>query len=61
MRLEFTLSELARRFEHGEFDFVAVGRSLIGDPDWVKKVQARDFAAIRPFRKADVASLQWEF
>ena len=61
MRLEFTLSELARRFEHGEFDLIAVGRSLIGDPDWVKKVQARDFAAIRPFRKSDVASLQWEF
>ena len=61
LRLAFSLEELERRFANGEFDLVAVGRSLIADPDWVKKIQARDFAAVRPFRKADVASLSWEF
>ncbi|MCC7462274.1 MAG: 12-oxophytodienoate reductase [Gammaproteobacteria bacterium] len=61
LRLAFALEELERRFANGEFDLVAVGRSLIADPDWVKKVQARDFAAVRAFRKADVAALSWEF
>ena len=61
LRLEFAMGELERRFARGEFDLVAVGRSLIADPDWVKKVQARDFGAVRAFRKADVAALSWEF
>jgi 2,4-dienoyl-CoA reductase-like NADH-dependent reductase (Old Yellow Enzyme family) len=61
LRLGTTLDELARRFARGEFDLVAVGRSLISDPDWVHKIGQRDFGAVRPFRKADVAALQWEF
>lgn len=31
------LDLVARRFERGEFDLVAVGRALIGDPDWTRK------------------------
>jgi 2,4-dienoyl-CoA reductase-like NADH-dependent reductase (Old Yellow Enzyme family) len=61
LRLDFALSELTRRFARGDFDLVAVGRSLIADPDWVRKFQAQDFGAVRPFRKADVAALSWEF
>lgn len=56
-----SLAELARRMDAGEFDLVSVGRSLISDPDWVRKVQARDYGAIRPFRKEDVGALEWEF
>lgn len=60
-RLDFAIEELGRRFARGEFDLVAVGRGLIADPDWVKKLRAGELAAIRPFRKSDVAALQWEF
>jgi 2,4-dienoyl-CoA reductase-like NADH-dependent reductase (Old Yellow Enzyme family) len=34
------LGEVARRFEAGEFDLVAVGRALLMDPGWVLKAQA---------------------
>ncbi|NML69224.1 NADH:flavin oxidoreductase [Chryseobacterium sp. RP-3-3] len=33
------LSELIRRLEKGDFDLVAVGRALLQDPEWVKKVK----------------------
>jgi 2,4-dienoyl-CoA reductase-like NADH-dependent reductase (Old Yellow Enzyme family) len=33
------LDRLAQRFERGEFDLVAVGRALLSDPDWVRKVR----------------------
>ena len=33
------LDELVRRYERGDFDLVAVGRALLADPDWVKKVK----------------------
>jgi len=33
------LSELIRRLERGDFDLVAVGRALLQDPEWVKKVK----------------------
>ena len=32
------LEQLLARFEHGEFDLVAVGRGLLQDPEWVQKV-----------------------
>jgi 2,4-dienoyl-CoA reductase-like NADH-dependent reductase (Old Yellow Enzyme family) len=31
------LKLVVRRFERGEFDLVAVGRAMIGDPDWARK------------------------
>lgn len=55
-----SLAELARRLRAGEFDLVSVGRSLISDANWVNKVRAGDHAAIRPFRKDDIAALEWE-
>ncbi|WP_404714093.1 12-oxophytodienoate reductase [Sphingomonas sp. MMS24-J13] len=58
--IETSLDELSRRLARGEFDLVSVGRSLISDPDWVKKVHDGDYAAIRPFQKRDIASLEWE-
>jgi 2,4-dienoyl-CoA reductase-like NADH-dependent reductase (Old Yellow Enzyme family) len=33
------LDELLRRFERGDFDLVGVGRALLGDPEWLRKVQ----------------------
>jgi 2,4-dienoyl-CoA reductase-like NADH-dependent reductase (Old Yellow Enzyme family) len=35
-----SLDPLLRRFEAGEFDLVGVGRALIAQPDWVRKVRA---------------------
>jgi 2,4-dienoyl-CoA reductase-like NADH-dependent reductase (Old Yellow Enzyme family) len=34
-----SFSELMRRYDNGEFDMVAIGRPLISDPDWCRKVQ----------------------
>jgi 2,4-dienoyl-CoA reductase-like NADH-dependent reductase (Old Yellow Enzyme family) len=36
---------------------VSVGRSQIGDPDWVAKVRDDRIGDIRPFRRADIAFL----
>lgn len=33
---------LANRMEHGEFNLISVGRALLVDPAWVKKVQNGD-------------------
>ena len=34
------LDELVRRYDRGDFDLVAVGRAILQDPRWVKKVKA---------------------
>ncbi|NNC38033.1 MAG: NADH:flavin oxidoreductase [Acidimicrobiales bacterium] len=33
------LDELVKRMDAGEFDLVAVGRALLQDPEWVKKIK----------------------
>jgi 2,4-dienoyl-CoA reductase-like NADH-dependent reductase (Old Yellow Enzyme family) len=50
------IEDLVRRFKRGDFDLVSIGRSLIGDPDWVAKMRDGRGAEIRPFRRAD---LEW--
>ena len=51
------IEDLIRRFRRGDFDLVSVGRSQIGDPDWVAKVSDDRIGEIRPFRRADIAFL----
>jgi 2,4-dienoyl-CoA reductase-like NADH-dependent reductase (Old Yellow Enzyme family) len=34
-----SLTELLRRLDRGDFDLVAVGRALINDPQWVRKIR----------------------
>lgn len=46
------LGRLAERMAAGEFDLVAVGRSLLNDPDWWRKAQAGE-----PFLPFDNANL----
>jgi 2,4-dienoyl-CoA reductase-like NADH-dependent reductase (Old Yellow Enzyme family) len=41
------LDRVVARLEHGEFDLVAVGRSLLNDPDWLQKVKSGQ--AFAPF------------
>ncbi len=48
------LRELALRFGNGEFDLVSVGRSLIGDAEWVRKVREGRLSDIRGFTRKDV-------
>ena len=48
------LRELMRRFNNREFDLISVGRSLIGDPEWVNKVRGGRLSEIRMFTKKDV-------
>lgn len=51
---EARMEELARRYRNGEFDMVAVGRSLISDPEWVNKIRDQRFSEIKPFVKQDL-------
>lgn len=34
-----SLDEVVRRLERGDFDLVAVGRALLGDPEWAAKIR----------------------
>ena len=47
------IAELMRRFQRGDFNLVSVGRSQIGDPEWVTKVADHRIPDIRPFRSGD--------
>ncbi|MEL1245640.1 NADH:flavin oxidoreductase [Flavobacterium sp. DGU11] len=51
------LSELLRRYERGDFDLVAVGRSLLQDPEWVQKVKTGKFDELKAFEPASAAKL----
>jgi 2,4-dienoyl-CoA reductase-like NADH-dependent reductase (Old Yellow Enzyme family) len=48
------IQQLADLYRQGQFDLVAVGRSIIGDAQWLQKVRAGRFNEIRPFTKSDV-------
>lgn len=48
------LHELVRRFGNHEFDLISVGRSLIGDPEWIQKVRQGRFGDIKMFTKKDL-------
>jgi 2,4-dienoyl-CoA reductase-like NADH-dependent reductase (Old Yellow Enzyme family) len=59
-RVAEAIVDLETRLVAGEFDLVAVGRALIGDPDFVRKLENADHAAIRTFTRADLGSLEWD-
>jgi 2,4-dienoyl-CoA reductase-like NADH-dependent reductase (Old Yellow Enzyme family) len=44
-----SLTELVRRFERGDFDIVAIGRALLGDPWWLQKVQDGRLSELKPY------------
>jgi 2,4-dienoyl-CoA reductase-like NADH-dependent reductase (Old Yellow Enzyme family) len=52
-----SLDSLIRRLEREEFDLVAVGRALLGDPGWAKKIWQGDSASLRDFNPATMAEL----
>ncbi|GAB3297240.1 NADH:flavin oxidoreductase [Parasphingorhabdus pacifica] len=51
------LDELHARLDRGEFDLVAVGRALLGDPAWASKVRAQRTEDIAPFAKDTLGTL----
>lgn len=48
---ERAVRTLETMFEAGQFDLVAVGRSMMADPDWVNKVRHERFDDVIPFRR----------
>jgi 2,4-dienoyl-CoA reductase-like NADH-dependent reductase (Old Yellow Enzyme family) len=52
-----SLDEVIRRFDRGDFDLVAVGRPLIADADWVKKIQNNAMKDLKGFKTSDLEKL----
>lgn len=46
-----SLDELLRRMDRGDFDLVAVGRPLLADADWVKKIKEDRTDELKGFTK----------
>lgn len=51
------IGELLQRMEADEFDLVAVGRALIANPDWLKRVQQGDVSTLKTYDKSLLAAL----
>ncbi|MNP72426.1 hypothetical protein D3C76_1689820 [compost metagenome] len=51
------MSELMKRFDQQEFDLVAVGRALLGDPAWAAKVREGRLSEIQAFTPEALATL----
>lgn len=56
-KVTLSLARLVELFEAGEFDLVALGRAVLSEPQWATKVREGRAAEIRPYDKADEASL----
>jgi 2,4-dienoyl-CoA reductase-like NADH-dependent reductase (Old Yellow Enzyme family) len=55
------LQELVRRFDAREFDLIAIGRSQLGDAQWVRKVREGRFGEIRHFTRSDIVpDIEWD-
>ncbi|OJT17579.1 12-oxophytodienoate reductase [Archangium sp. Cb G35] len=52
-----SLDNLLRRLERDEFDLVAVGRALLADPQWVRKVREDRHDELQDFHKEALARL----
>jgi len=52
-----SLDSLIRRMEREEFDLIAVGRALLGDPQWATKVRAEDWEGLKAFSPEAFAEL----
>jgi len=52
-----SLDELLRRMDRGDFDLVGVGRPLLADPNWVKKIHEGRTDELVGFTKAALAEL----
>ncbi|MGW0177665.1 NADH:flavin oxidoreductase [Rhodococcus sp. NPDC003322] len=46
-----SLAPLMELFARGEFDLVGLGRAVLADPHWVRKVAAGELDSIQPYHK----------
>ena len=51
------VEELAERLQRGEFDLVAVGRSLIVNPTWPALIRSGAIGNLRPFNRSALSQL----
>jgi len=51
------IDEVIRRLERGDFDLVAVGRALLGDPAWVQKIRDGRGEELQAFEPSALATL----
>jgi 2,4-dienoyl-CoA reductase-like NADH-dependent reductase (Old Yellow Enzyme family) len=51
------LDELLRRFDRGDFDLVAVGRALLADAGWARKIHEGRSSELIGFSKEALATL----
>jgi 2,4-dienoyl-CoA reductase-like NADH-dependent reductase (Old Yellow Enzyme family) len=51
------IDDLVDRLEREEFDLVAVGRALLVDPAWARKLHAGRFEELQPFTREALATL----
>ncbi len=51
------LEALVERMEREEFDLIAVGRALLADPAWVRKVRSGETASLVGFNPASLGEL----
>jgi 2,4-dienoyl-CoA reductase-like NADH-dependent reductase (Old Yellow Enzyme family) len=47
------LDEMLRRYDRGDFDLVGIGRALLGDPEWVRKLEQGRFDELKAIYPAD--------
>lgn len=52
-----SLDELIRRMDRGDFDLVGVGRPILADPSWVKKIHEQRTSELKGFTKEALAQL----
>lgn len=52
-----SLDKLVRRLEREEFDLIVVGRALLNDPSWIKKVRSGDTENLKSFSPAAMLEL----
>ncbi len=52
-----SLDGLIARMERGEFDLIAVGRAILSDPAWARKVEQADFSSLNGFTPSALAEL----
>jgi 2,4-dienoyl-CoA reductase-like NADH-dependent reductase (Old Yellow Enzyme family) len=52
-----SLDNLVHRMERGEFDLIAVGRAILSDPQWVKKIRSGATEHLRDFNAAALSEL----
>jgi 2,4-dienoyl-CoA reductase-like NADH-dependent reductase (Old Yellow Enzyme family) len=55
-----SLDELLRGFDRGDFDLVAVGRPLLADPSWARKIRKNRTAELKGFTKESLTHLVTE-